>query len=54
MGLRGNVVDLVGVDVGEQCYQPGTVTEVAVVQEELGVGRMRINVEMVDTRGVEG
>ena len=52
--LRGEVVDLVGVDLGEQRDQAGAVAEVAVVQEELRARVVRVDVEVVDPRGVEG
>ena len=51
--LRGEVVDLVGVDLVQQRDQAGAVGEVAVVQEELGLRVVRVLVEVVDPGRVE-
>jgi hypothetical protein len=54
VGLGGEVVHLIRVDAGEQRDQAGAVTEVAIVQEHSGGRVVRVDIEMVDTRGVEG
>ena len=53
MGLRAEVVDLVGVDLAHQGDQPGAVGEVAVVEVEPRVLVVRVAVEVVDPAGVE-
>ena len=53
VGLRAEVVDLVGVDLAQQRDQAGAVGEVAVVEEQPGVLVVRVAVEVVDPAGVE-
>jgi hypothetical protein len=53
MALRGQVVDLVGLDLLHDADQVGAVGHVAVVQDEVPVVDMRILVQVVDARGVE-
>ncbi len=53
MGLGREVIDLVGIDLGEQGDKSRAVAQVAIMQEQLGVLVMRINIEMIDPRGVE-
>ena len=54
MGLRAEVVDLVGLELVEQPHEAAGVGEVAVVQEELDAALVRVAVEVVDPVGVEG
>jgi hypothetical protein len=53
MALRGQVVDLVGLDRGEQRDQARAVGQVAVVQEQSLVLLVRIRVQVVDPVRVE-
>ena len=54
MGLRAQVVDLVGLDLVDEPDQPGRVAEVPMVQEELDLLLVRIAVEVIYALGVEG
>ena len=53
VALRGEVVDLVGLHLLHDADQVGGVGQVAVVQEQLRAGLVRVLVEMVDAVGVE-
>ena len=53
VGLRAEVVDLVRVDVAQQVDQRHAVVEVAVVQEQPPVRRVRVLVDVVEPLGVE-
>lgn len=48
------MVHLVRLHLLQQSRDPGAVREVSVVQENTGVGIVRITVEVVDALGVEG
>jgi len=54
MRLCGEVVDLVWIDGAQQADKPSAIAQVAVVQKQLRVGLVRVDVEVVDARGVEG
>jgi hypothetical protein len=54
VGLGAEVVDLVRAGLGEDADQVGGIRQVAVVQEEAGVGDMRVHVEVIHARRVEG
>jgi hypothetical protein len=51
--LCSQVIDLVGLDLGQQRYQACTVAQVAIVKEELRLRIVRIHVQVVNTGGVE-
>ena len=53
MALRGEIVDLVGLDLLDEANEVGRVGQVAIMHEEAGIRLMRIDVEMVDALGVE-
>jgi hypothetical protein len=53
VGLGAEVVDLVGLDAGEDLAQAGAVDEVAVVEEQAGLGVVGVAVEVLDAVGVE-
>ena len=53
MGLRAEVVDLVRLDLLHDVDEGRGVGEVAIVEDELGVGVVGILVDVVDARGVE-
>ena len=50
MALGGEIVDLVGLRLLHDADQVGRVGQVAVVQEEAGVGVVRVLVEVIDAR----
>ena len=54
MALGGEIVDLGGADLLHQPDQVGRVRHVAIVQQERHIAGVRILVEMIDARGVEG
>ena len=53
VALRRKVVDLVGLDLPDDANQIGGIDHVAVVQDEVALGLMRVLVEMVDPFGVK-
>ena len=53
VGLRREVVDLVGLDLLDDADEVGGVGHVAVVQDEVARGHVRVLVDVVDARGVE-
>ena len=53
MGLRAEVVDLVGLDLLDDVDEGRGVGEVAVVEDEVRVGLVRVLVEVVDAGGIE-
>ena len=54
MTLRGEVVDLVRLDLPDEACQLRAIRQIAVVKEELHPFFMRIAVEVVDPMRVEG
>ena len=54
MGLGGEVVDLVGFDGVEEAVKAARLGHVPIVEEDAGVGAVRILVEVVDALGTEG
>ena len=52
--LRGEVVNLVRLDLGEEGHQVRTIAEVAVMKKEFRLSIVRIDVEMVNASRVEG
>ena len=54
MALRGEIVDLVGLDLLDDADQVGGVGHVAVMQMEAAPALVRVLVEMIDALGVEG
>lgn len=54
MALRAEVVDLVRLDFGQDASQVRAVGQIAVVQPDLGVGFMRILIDVVDALRVQG
>lgn len=54
MGLRGQVVDLIWLDLREQRDEPRAITQVPVVKEELGFRVMRVYIQVVDPMRIEG
>ena len=54
MALRGEVVDLVRLQIVEQLHQVYGIAQVAVMQEHLHAVDVRVGVKMIDPRGVEG
>ena len=53
VGLGAEVVDFVGLDAGEDFAEAGAIDEVAVVEEEAGVGIVAVAIEVIDAVGVE-
>ena len=53
MGLGAEVVDLVGLDLLDDVDERRAVGQIAVVEDEAGMGVVRILVEVVDAGGVE-
>ena len=53
MRLRRKVVHLVGLDSAEQSDQAGTVGQVTVVQEQPRTRFVRVDIKVIDPRGVE-
>jgi len=53
VGLRAKVIDLVGLDLGNDAGEVGGIREVAVVELEARVRDMRILVDVIDALGVE-
>ncbi len=53
VALRGEVVDFVGLNLLDDADEAGAVGEVAVVQDELAPGFVRVLIEVVDSVGVE-
>jgi hypothetical protein len=53
VGLGRQVVGLVGLDPAEQRHQPRAVGQIAVVEEQSGLGVVRVAVEVVDAGGLE-
>ena len=51
--LRGEIIDLVGLDLLDDVDERRAVGHVAIVQKEVGVRVMRVFVDVVDTGGVE-
>ena len=51
--LRGEVVDFVGLNLLDDADQAAGIGEVAVMQDELAVGLVRILIEVIDAVGVE-
>ncbi|GEB66296.1 hypothetical protein SAT01_37440 [Sinomonas atrocyanea] len=54
MRLGREVVDLVGADVRQKRHEPCAVGEVSVVEEEAGLGIVRVDVQVVHSGCVEG
>jgi len=54
VGLRPEVVDLVGLDLLENAPEARPVGQVAVVQEQPRAGLVRVDVEVIDPVRVEG
>jgi len=53
MALRGQVVDFVQLNLLDDAHQAAGIRHVAVMQDELAVGLVRVLVQMVDAVGVE-
>jgi len=51
--LRAQIVDLVRLDFLKDAGEVGAIAEIAVVQLELGRGRMGILIDVIDALGVE-
>ena len=51
--LGAEVVDFVRLHAGQDLAQAGAVHQVAVVQEQAGVGAVRVDVQVLDPAGVE-
>jgi hypothetical protein len=54
MALRGEVVDLVGLDLLNDPDQVGCIGQVAIVQMEPAPRFMRVLIQMIDAVGIEG
>ncbi len=54
MGLRREVIDLIGLHFLDDADQVGAVRQVAVMQDKAAVFRVRAFIEMVNARAVEG
>jgi hypothetical protein len=53
MSLRCEVVDLVRLHLRQQRYEPGAVSEIAVVQEQPHIRLVRVDVQVIEAVGVE-
>jgi hypothetical protein len=53
MGLRPQIVHLVGSNLFDDASQTGGVGQIAVVKEKPRLRRVRIGVQMLDTAGIE-
>ena len=53
MALRGQVVDFVRLYLLHNADQIGGVGQIAIVQNEAAIGRMRVLVQMVNAAGIE-
>ena len=51
--MRAQVIDLVGLDVVDEVGELPPVRQVAVVEEHPGAGGVRVDVDVVETAGVE-
>ena len=54
MGLRTQVIDLIWLNIADQPSEVRSVSQVAVVQLEAGIGGVGVLVEVINSLGIQG